>query len=160
MKQPAKFSLAVKSLSYVSSICDKSANVDADASMDFLCEVCPSPHPTFKCTRALQTHMRIKHGCRSEMRYCAPESGICMSCKTNYQSRLRLLAHLVDTRRPKCRDSILLSGRAKLSQAEVMRLDLIDRTVRTETRKSGHTHALAKLPATTSKGRIIGRTAS
>ena len=122
--------------------------------------LCPAPHPAFRSSKALETHKRVVHGCRSNMRYYAPGSGICSSCGTNFNSRLRLLAHLVDSRRPKCRDRILQSHSPKLSEAEVSRLDELDRKLRRDARRAGHTHVLASGPATRADGTVVGRVGS
>ena len=61
-----------------------------------------SAAPQFKSLKALQSHQRVKHGIRSPMRFFASGSGVCPACHTNFRQRLRLLAHLCDSRRPIC----------------------------------------------------------
>ena len=114
--EPFQYDALVGSLAYVASVCDKFVPPCSEISFAHVCEFCPQPRPAFKSQRALESHQRIKHGCRSEMRFYADADGICPSCKGCFMTRLRLLAHLVDKRRPKCRNSILSSGTPKLSE--------------------------------------------
>ena len=45
----------------------------------------------------------------------------------------------------------------KLSIERVEELDELDRVARTAARQSGHSHAIAQLPALSSNGRVVGR---
>ena len=45
----------------------------------------------------------------------------------------------------------------KLSNRHVEELDELDRIARTAARQSGHSHAIAQLPALSSNGRVVGR---
>ena len=151
------YDACVRELSYSESKCDRVCTQPCTAVLLHRCVVCPAPQPAFKSEKALASHMRVKHGCRSQMRFYTPSDGICLACKTNFQTRLRLLAHLVDVRRPRCRDQILLNRLERLSDEEVKALDLLDREARRNARRAGHTTALAVLPAVRRDGRIVGR---
>ena len=154
---PDKFRCHVRNLSYIVSVCDSSATTENASSLNFPCVLCPVPQPAFKSSKALESHKRVVHGCRSNMRFYAPESGICYACQTNFNSRLRLLAHLVDSRRPKCRDTILQSNFPKLPESEVQRLDICDRTYRRIAKRAGHSHVLAAGAAIRANGTVVGR---
>ena len=154
---PDKFRCHVRNLSYIVSVCDSSATTENASSLNFPCVLCPVPQPAFKSSKALESHRRVVHGCRSNMRFYAPESGICYACQTNFNSRLRLLAHLVDSRRPKCRDTILQSNFPKLPESEVQRLDICDRTYRRIAKRAGHSHVLAAGVAIRANGTVVGR---
>ena len=121
-----------------------------------------SAAPQFKSLKALQSHQRVKHGIRSPMRFFASGSGVCPACHTNFRQRLRLLAHLCDSRRPICRDKCLdLRNEIEpISFIEVSRLDLADRAARTAAAKQGHSHAIAVGEAVRSDGKAVGRTTS
>ena len=73
-------------------------------------------------------------------------------------TRLRLLAHLPDARRPKCRNGILAGSfeRARLTQDAVDRLDAVDARLRTEALKQGHSKPIAVGKATTADGKTVG----
>eukprot|EP00959_Pyramimonas_sp_CCMP1952_P423052 8861964-Pyramimonas_sp.AAC.1 len=62
------------------------------------------------------------------MRCHLPDSK-CPACGTDFAQRLRLIAHVSDSRRPKCRDWIL-SRCPRLPDSEVAKLDEVDREQR------------------------------
>ena len=134
----------------------------------FCCQACVTggmgtnrAAPQFRTLKALQAHQRVKHGIRSPMRFYAPHSGICPACFTNFRHRLRLLSHLCDSRRPRCRDRCLdpSNGIVPLHVDEVAKLDLADRSARTAAAKHGHSHMIAEGEAIRADGRVVGRTA-
>jgi hypothetical protein len=101
--------------------------------------------------------------------FFACEKDICQVCKTNFNTRLRLLAHLSDSRHGKCRSAILATDNptlgngslyVKLSESEVARLDDIDRQARMLARQQGHTHVLAVSSAHTAEGTRCGHVTS
>eukprot|EP00972_Heterocapsa_arctica_P115815 16449817-Heterocapsa_arctica.AAC.1 len=73
-------------------------------------------------------------------------------------TRLRLLAHLSDHRRPKCWNVIRSSPLDfdPLPEASVVELDLKDREARKAAKKQGRTHPVAVGLALTAKGKFIG----
>ena len=92
------------------------------------------------------------------MRFFAPADGICQVCKSEFHTRLRRLAHLCDSRRPKCRAILLNNPQfVSLSNDEVNELDEIDKVQRREATRQGHTHPIAKYSAKTKDGRVVGR---
>ena len=66
------------------------------------------------------------------------------------------LAHVSDTRRPKCRDIILSGAFPELSNAVLTKLALADREARKQARREGHTHPIATGSAMTVRGKRIG----
>eukprot|EP00973_Karenia_brevis_P007924 1074663-Karenia_brevis.AAC.1 len=158
--EPERFRSYIRSLSYVASQCDRTLTAVSDHTLNFYCELCPMPHPAFKSNKALMSHKRVCHGCRSEMRFYATSSGVCPACGTCFNTRLRLLAHLVDSRRDRCRNLILHGNFDRIPDVEVQRLDNLDKISRRDARRAGHTHELATCPARRADGRIIGRASS
>eukprot|EP00973_Karenia_brevis_P041578 5752862-Karenia_brevis.AAC.1 len=73
-------------------------------------------------------------------------------------TRLRLLAHLSDSRRDTCWKLIITSPGdfQKLSEDQVKELDDADCEARREARRAGHTHAIAQGAATTCTGKVVG----
>ena len=72
-------------------------------------------------------HMRIVHGHRNLAREYIPLGlVVCPARGTNFRERLRLIAHLSDSRRPKCASS-LLDLLPKLSPEEMALADEQDR---------------------------------
>ena len=92
------------------------------------------------------------------MRFYADVQGTCLVCKTCFNTRLRLLAHLDDSRRSRCRDAILRDGDTyrKLDVDRVAELDMKDREDRKTVKRQGHSHPIAVLSATTAAGKRIG----
>ena len=165
--QPQKFKQFVHTIICSWSVCDKvdEARSEAQALVDshvgrqsIKCTMCPlASQPCFKTFKALQQHQRISHGARTLMRYYANADGVCSHCGTCFQSRLRLLRHLTDTRRPRCAEAILGSGAVRLSDARVEHLDLIDTMERRRAQRQGHSHPIAIAPARIVTGQCIGR---
>ena len=91
--------------------------------------------------------MRIFHGCRRAMRYYADESGVCANCGSCFNTRLRLLRHLIDTRRTKCADAIVTSGIPRLTESRVVQFDLADREQRRRAQREGSAHLVVVGPA-------------
>eukprot|EP00973_Karenia_brevis_P014898 2033769-Karenia_brevis.AAC.1 len=61
------------------------------------CSVCANA-PVFKHAKALASHMRSKHGVRSDMNKYIGDTGVCPVCGTDFHNRVRLLAHVSDMR--------------------------------------------------------------
>ena len=135
-----------------------SAAVCQDPASSITCPLCPQSAEVklFATPKALQAHQRVKHGIRSPMRLFADESGECRVCGTQFGTRLRLLAHLCDSRRPKCRDVCLSGSIPPIAADEVGRLDLIDRDLKRSAARCGHTPVLATGAARRKDGRVIG----
>ena len=90
------------------------------------------------------------------MRAFAEADGLCPICKTCFNSRLRLLAHLSDTRRPKCRDKLLCGTATPLSQKRIAVLDELDKVTRRNAQRLGQTHPVAIGSAVRANGKRIG----
>ena len=68
-----------------------------------------------------------------------------MSCMSEFfGTRIRLLKHLSDRRRPECRDFLFSELKPPLSEEEVLRLDELDRVTRRQSRHAG----LSYVPST------------
>ena len=77
-------------------------------------------------------------------RYVA--SSVCPACGTDYHERLRCISHLSDKRQPKC--AVWIRAHVEpLPDAEVARLDAIDRVLRRAAWRQGHTHHIAVRPS-------------
>ena len=94
------------------------------------------------------------------MRFFADDDGVCGACGTNFRTRLRFLDHLSDARRSHCRDMCNDGMVTRLYNERVEELDELDRVARTAARRGGHSHVIAKLPALSFSGRVVGRLTS
>ena len=135
----------VLSVRFFESVCDRS-RVDAPdcAVASFQCLACPA---SFGTSKALQQHSRSKHGARTDRRHYAPADGICQSCNKKFSTRLRLIAHWSDSRRPQCWSWIISNG-IPLPARLVAELDNADKVQRNEARRNGHSRPL-------STGRVV-----
>ena len=98
----AKWNSAVSTWFFHDSVCDsrrKRLNSEAPVANLEACNMC---NAAFATVKALQCHQRRVHGTRVRQRYFAEADGVCPACGSSFQSRLRLLAHLCDTRRTSC----------------------------------------------------------
>ena len=156
--QPDKWSMAVNALFFQDSAYDKSgAASPGQVVVQYRCSQCTASFPTSK---AMLAHMRSKHGVRCPQRYYSYSDGQCPVCKTCFQTRLRVLAHLSDSRqgRNKCWLCIAENPQnfEQLTENQAKELDDLDRTARREAVRAGHTHVLAKMSAITAAGKMIG----
>ena len=125
LEDPVRCSLAVNTLHFEESSCDPlpaPKQQDNEAVTQHICSDCSA---CFATSKALKAHQRTKHGLRAPQRYFANEDGICQVCGTCYNARLRLLAHLCDSRRTQCWTRICTDPRSysKIQQAQVDILD-------------------------------------
>ena len=95
----------------------------------------------------------------NEFRFYVKADGVCLVCKTIYNTRIRCLAHLSDKRRQKCANALREGGFVKLSDATVQKLDEADREERRLAQRQGHSHPFATAAARTCKGKVVGRAA-
>jgi hypothetical protein len=149
----------VSQLHYAESVCDRTASDHGTVSAEMLtfkCDVCDAPVPAFSSLQALNQYWRKVHGVRNTMVYYAGADGICPSCMTTFASRLQLLGHLSDTRRPRCAN-YAIAHCARMSDSTVNLLDVSDRAARKVAYKTGRTHAIVKAPAKNASGRVVGR---
>ena len=145
----------VPEVHFLHSACDKHlAENDSDLVHAFRCDLCVDC--TFASERALKAHKRAKHQVRTEIRFFADEDGQCQCCRTAFSSRLRLVAHLSDARRPSCREWMFVHG-SKLDETRVAELDELDKAARNTARAGGLTQPLSRGPAYSARGKILGR---
>ena len=155
--RPGEWASAVAMLHFSESCVDGAMDTEgANAARPFACQACSA---TFHTARARDSHARIKHGARAPQRWYAPASGTCPVCATEFRSRLRLLAHLCDSRRTRCWTTITSKPKAfkKLDKVTLDRLDAEDTKTRRNAWKKGHSHAIAVGSARRGDGRSIGR---
>ena len=160
----AEFQACLNEMSFVGSCLDSDVQVSEDGSIlsplpgqsIFSCMQC-APPVTFSSSKALQSHCRTKHGTRSSVPQYINDSGVCPVCSTVFGSRLRVISHLSDTRRPKCRERVLAGDFPVLPKAVLAKLSVRDRELKRLALREGHTHTLASGAAVNAKGHIVGR---
>ena len=102
----------------------------------------------------ISQHQRVKHKLRVPARLHAGPDGKCPYCGTSFWQRLRLIAHLSDSRWA-CLKAMVASA-PRLTEAESAELDELDRIARRSARRAGHRHPLAVGSAVTAEGKMIG----
>ena len=154
VEQPETWHTIVDQMSYVDSSLDAAAPEGMSTCPGiFVCESCPR---SFGTRKALGQHSRTKHGITPEIPRCIDGSGVCPSCCANFLTRIRILSHLGDVRRPSCCD-IVLSGRFAEIEPDVRaQLDARDREQLRDARRHGHSHVLASGSARTAEGKRVG----
>eukprot|EP00972_Heterocapsa_arctica_P034046 5012250-Heterocapsa_arctica.AAC.1 len=95
------------------------------------------------------------HGMRNTMRLFAKADGVCPSCGIQLHTRIRLITHLSDKRRDKCRNYVTEHA-FPMSDDEAKVLDVIDQSLLAHAKKDGHSHVIANKPAFTGDGKRIG----
>ena len=165
MQDETRWSKIVSDLHFTWSVCDEVAVTPSSAQnmvcgKAWVCAICVGAQPAFVSERALLSHQRVVHKCRSEMRYFAPASGVCPEYRSCFRSRLRLLAHLTARRRTRCATEIARRKLPRMAESVVQRFDLEDRAFRREAKRAGHSHAIASRPATTAAGKFVGHVRS
>ena len=153
---PMRWKSVVNSVHFFDSVCDPTPRSASCHLFKQLC--CQQCAAAFASERALQSHIRRKHGIRCLQRLYIDENGQCPVCGTLFHTRLRCLAHLCDKRRTKCWDQLRgnTDSFASLPVDRVIALDAADRTAKREPLKAGHTHVLAQGSAVTAAGKRIG----
>ena len=122
-----------------------------------VCQVCEHRHAC-NCSKALQSHCRVKHNVRASMREYAKRDWKLSVRANTYHTRPRRLSRRSDNRRTKCRDEIDSGERkhSKLSVDEIKRLDVLDSCLRTAARRERHTHPICRVPALSAEGKRFG----
>ena len=120
----------------------------------FVCKACPGC-PGFVSSKALQAHMRTKHGARNEIRRFIGRTSSCPSCNVNFLQRFRLIAHLSDPRRTKCAEFVKRIWHVIPSEA-LTKLDEEAAEERSQAKRCGHSRPIASGSATRSNGKVIG----
>ena len=147
----------VGNIFFVDSRLDRSAHlassdVHTSHAVFFACAHCGARFPT---SRAMESHMRAKHGQRLAIKQFIGSSK-CPSCGTDFQSRLRCIAHLSDRRRTVCSEWVQKNCRP-IGSSRLDKLDEVDRAARRKAQQQGLSHATASMPAKAATGRIVGR---
>ena len=143
----------VNRMHFMESSCDRLApSLPEGRALLFSCDACQSSFPS---SEAMCSHRRAKHGHRLIVKDFL-DSATCPCCKTDFRQRLRLIAHVSDSRRPACRDWILQNC-TPLSESVISKLDKHDTVLRREAQRSGRSHHIATLPAKRTDGKIVGR---
>jgi transcription elongation factor Elf1 len=155
LESAARWAQAISVFHYDDSVCDHVALPGMVLLHEFSCPSCPA---RFESSRAMLSHSRRKHGTRILQRAFAEANATCQSCGTQFDTRVRLIRHLCDTRRTRCWDAILESPASfrTLSGDALMALDRADTVSRRDAQRAGHSHPIAVGPARTAAGRIIG----
>ena len=109
----------------------------------------------FASHKALLQHCRIAHKQRVQVRLFIDDSGVCPACSMNLVERYRVIRHVTDRRRPRCRDHILASL-DPLDTSLVQTWEDRDRARLRQARQEGSTHILASGSASTAAGKRIG----
>ena len=115
-----------------------------------VCNVCAPLGATskhaFESSQALASHCRVKHNTRNIIRMYVGDTSTCICCKTVFGTRLSLLSHLSDARRPKCRDFVLLHS-STIDASLCTELDSKDAKLRLLAQRDGYSHSLVTIPA-------------
>ena len=105
-------------------------------------------------------HMRTKHAQKSALRTYLDGSGRCPVCLTQFESRIRCLAHVSEKRfrgkaQESCRSKLEAGGFLALPHALVSALDAADALLRRGARRHGRSAPLVTAPASRSKVRAV-----
>ena len=158
----SEWTTMVKAVSFIESVWDTHVQEVHPSECDrlaYVCHMCSNAvKPAFATMKALGQHQRIKHQIRTEVRNYVDDSGFCPVCSTNFQSRIRVIAHLSDTRpsRCKCRDEVLSGRYEQLPGHVVVQLDGVDKQLKRDARRAGSSHVIACRTAVTDTGRRVG----
>ena len=159
--KPLAWAEVVDCIFFTHSCNDKCSKPNSSNSTLYICNTCTESKdgtkPSFATQRALESHQRTKHKQLNDMRYYVKGDGLCVVCKTVFNSRIRCLAHLLDRRRTKCSDQIRDGRFKRLDESTVVQLDLADREARRQAQRSGHSHPIAQNSATRRDGKVVGR---
>ena len=155
VEHPERWRQLVHELHFADSSLDECAAGHVRSDM-FVCVDCPRPFPRFASSKALDQHRRIKHGDRNPMRRYAGTDGVCVACGTRFGTRIRLISHLTDSRRPKCREQLLLAA-PPFSLEDTLEMDKHDQALKRAAWREGHSHVIAVGSAVRADGRFVGR---
>ena len=144
MRSEPQWTQAVDRLHFCESVSDRQHG-PTHSPARILAYPCTRCNKAFASQMALEAHCRRLHGDRLDLRrYVA--SSVCPACGTDYHERLRCISDLSHKRQPKC--AVWIRALVEpLPDAEVARLDAIDRVLRREPWRQGHTHHIAVRPS-------------
>ena len=100
----------------------------------------------FDSQRALDSHVRAKHKIRCDIRTYVGDTTVCPACSTKFSSRVGLITHLSDKRRPQY-PARVREVCAPISDELASQLDEIDKASRRDAQRKGYSHPLAAVPA-------------
>ena len=110
----------------------------------------------FSSTKGRSAHLRAKHAVISDGKLFANGCGCCPCCKVTRCSRPGLSAHPTDSRRSKCLEWCRSNATPKEADG-IQRLDIIDRALGSQARRSGHTQPRSTVRDVGQDGRKTGR---
>ena len=110
----------------------------------------------FFSEQALQSHIRAKYKARSSIPLYINDTGLCPICKADSRSWVRVIPHLSDVRRPKCRGRILAGVVPAIAELLFVQLHDRDKQLRKEALHQGHTHPITTGSALSAGGLRIG----
>ena len=156
-----KWKTGVNSVFFYSSVCDRDyGRTDTEVVLVSPPISCPQCCESFPTSKAMLAHSRRVHGSRIPQRFYATGSGDCPVCNSCFLTRLRLLAHLSDSRlaRQQCWTDILANPLEyeKLDESTVLHLDAKDREAKRLARHQGHSHVRAVGQARSGEGKHVG----
>jgi hypothetical protein len=155
-RSPSKACNLIDLCTFVNSMLDNIAHDMPTGIAQFPCELCPPPRPGFSSAKALASHMRARHGARSPIKRFVDDSALCPACGASFCTRIRVIAHLSDARRPACRVAIMIDDTHLVPLSLFQKLEARDKVLRREALQSGHTHPIASGSARCGAGRRIG----
>ena len=156
MHERREFARCVDQIFFWQSVLDPVFDSQGQASVQGFCCLACKPCATFSSEKALQSHIRAKHKVRSSIPLYINDTGLCPICKADFRSRIRVISHLSDVRRPKCRDRILAGEVPAIAELLFVQLQDRDKQLRKEALHQGHTHPIATGPALSAGGLRIG----
>ena len=114
------------------------------------CHICRTEgsDAAFISMKALQLHMRTKHGVQNALKRFIDGSGACPVCCATFSSRTRLLAHVAEQRRRgrathTCGMILATGAFPQIDPVTAARCDADDARRRREARREGHSQPLA-----------------
>jgi hypothetical protein len=121
---------------------------------------------SFPSMKALLCHMRKLHGVRNMFRQFVDSRAICPVCRVQFETRIRAIAHLTETRcrgrmKQTCRKAIE-DGRFEPLPARIVTiLDTADARCRKHARAAGKTQVTVRVPAKRARTRgVVGNDTS
>ena len=156
--QQDKWRIVVSRCSFCESVVDRQSSNERVSPqiccLNHVCSMCSAGSPTAK---ALGQHARKAHAAKSVIQTFVAESSVCQCCSTDFVQRLRLVAHLSDTRqgRVKCRN-FYIANVPPLPTDVTGELHKKDLVLQRAARREGHTHAIASIGAKTGQGKRVG----
>ena len=131
----------VYKINFTNSILDSKQAVSTSVQLAFKCDDCSK---CFATQQALHQHKRIAHKWRDPIVKFIDGSGLCPVCGTHFVSLLRMLAHVTDFRRDRCRNIILERSFPAQTDKQLALLEAAGEQAREDARSHGRSHAIAQ----------------